>query len=159
MCRTIHCLMRMQGHGKQINSLDELFAMLGQAVSQQGSAEQEEETQEVWLAKLEERLETQIRASEIGKAILQRTPPEGGQLVGLDIMAPTKPTKHGVLTIATYGLPNGAFRVVGTDHLTQFSLSHDTPNQRGLEGLMEATMHELTEQSDGAAEAQGATQH
>jgi hypothetical protein len=158
MCRTIHCLMRMQGHGKQINSLDDLFSMLGQSLSQQDK-EQEEETQESWLARLGERLETQIRASEIGQTILRRTPPEGGQLVGLDIMAPVTPTRHGVLTIATYALPRGAFRVVGTDHLTQFSLSHDTPNQRGMSGLMEATMHELAEQSDQKAEADDATKH
>lgn len=152
MCRTIHCFERHEGHGQEINSLSELLGMIAQMAPQEPESKQDHAE---WLKSIKANLEATARATEIALLVLDKEPPEpGSKLVGLEVLRPSEPEKRGVLTIATYAMESGVYRVDGIDHLTQGAVSHTTPNKTGLRGLVAATKEELEKQSDEAVQAE-----
>lgn len=137
MCRTVHCIHRQGG----------LSAALMAAILDQFPHPEQDSTLDhgEWLTKVAEKMELQHRATDIALGILKKEPPAGTVLVGLESFVPGDPQKVGIVTLATYGQASGegAFRIVGTDHLNGQVVEHTTPNMHGLEGLTEAMRNEM----------------
>lgn len=156
MCRNINCFMAMAGHGHAIHSMAELMALLGR-MTQQGQSNPDQ-THDQFIASSIENLDAEMRGLEMARKVLTSDPPrEGAELVALETGIPIDPKKHGVSTVASYALEDGSFLVIGVDYLTQTTIEHTTPNQRGLGGLIEATREELAKKAVAAADAAEAT--
>lgn len=148
MCRTLKCFVHMQGHGA--GSIPDLLKML---MEMHGAEPKEQSYEEALQAAIADQ-EMALRITEGVLGILKKEPPqEGAKIAEIRAFQPIDPTKHGFATIVTYELVSGAFLVVGTDHLTQDTISHTTPNVHGLTGMVKATLHELAKNSMAAADA------
>lgn len=139
---------------KEIKSFGDLLAALAKRCQEQDSEVSTPQSHDEFLAQAIERTEAEMSACEITLAVLKATPPlPGAKLAEVCALMPKDPQKHGVLSVVTYGLEDGSFLVIGTDHLTQWKTEHTTPNFKGVEGQIEAVRHELAKQSVAADEA------
>lgn len=139
---------------KEIKSFGDLLMALAKHCNDLNTESDSPQSHDEFLAKSIERTEAEMRACEITLAALKATPPvAGAKLAEVNALMPKDPSKHGVLSVVTYGLEDGSFLVIGTDHLTQWKTQHTTPNCKGVEGQIEAVRHELAKQSVAADEA------
>jgi hypothetical protein len=147
--------MRMTGHGHEITNLSELLELL----SQHTMTSSKPKDHASFIAEAIKDAELNIRISEGIIGVLKKEPPEpGAKLVMLDALKPYDREKYGFATIATYALPSGAYRVIGTDHLTQDVVDHTALNEHGVDGLVESVKQEVAKRSIEAADAKDAAQ-